>query len=161
MRKPARVSVVVTLVLLCGYSGGCAAAPPGVLRDLEKADEFVLYSLDPRRQAEEPKDGFHGWLVLGRTQITDAGARKKLVAALEQGVREHDGSIAHCFNPRHGIRATRAGKSVDLVICFECFQVEVFTAGQPDKGFLVSASPQQVFDEALRQADIPLPGPAK
>ena len=93
---------------------------------LEKADQFELLSIDPDRQQEKPKDDFHGWKVLGRTQIKDADTRKKLVAALQKGVGENDGTVANCFNPRHGIRATHEGKTMDFVICFECLQVQVY-----------------------------------
>jgi hypothetical protein len=30
-----------------------------------------------------------------------------------------------CFDPRHGIRVTRGGVTVDFVICFQCFQAIV------------------------------------
>ena len=64
--------------------------------------------------------------------------------------------VAMCFNPRHGIHVVRGETVHDLVICFECLQVEVFENGQPAKGFLVSDSPQSVFEDALRAANVPL-----
>ena len=62
-----------------------------------------------------------------------------------------------CFSPRHGIRVTRHGRVTDVVICFECRQVRVYRDGHSVASFLTSASPQPVFDDVLRQANVPLP----
>lgn len=124
---------------------------------LEKATSFELLSLSPDDTKEKPKDGFHGWKVLGKTEVKDASVRKNLLTALKQGVAENKGDVARCFNPRHGIRATLDGKATDLVICFECLQVKVFVADKAEKGFLVSRSPQEAFDTVLKNASVPLP----
>src|SRR5262249_56401493 len=92
----------------------------------EKAKELELYSL--ARSERGVKDGFHGWKVLGSTTVKDAETVKKLAAAFKKGVEENNGIVAACFNPRHGIRLTHDGKTVDLVICFECFSVQEFVA---------------------------------
>jgi hypothetical protein len=105
---------------------------------------------------DPPPDHFHGWRVLGRTTITDQATQRKLNEALRAGARENSGAAAACFNPRHGVHVTRADKTYDLVICFECLQVQAFEAGQRTEGFLVSESPQPVFDEVLRAAGVPL-----
>ncbi|HKB04371.1 MAG TPA: hypothetical protein VKD90_19260 [Gemmataceae bacterium] len=126
---------------------------------LEKADQFELLSLNPREPDAKPKDGFHGWEVLGKTTVKDADTRKNLVAALQKGVAESDGTVARCFNPRHGIRVTHDGKTTDLVICFECLQVKAF-AGDRRHDFLVTRSPQPAFDAVLKEAKVPLPEPA-
>lgn len=36
------------------------------------------------------------------------------------------------FNPRHGIRVTRAEVTTDYLICFECRQVQVWRGGKLD-----------------------------
>jgi hypothetical protein len=136
--------------------------PSQVRSALEKADQFVLLSLDPKMdmmqdQREIPKDNFHGWKVLGRTEIKDASTRRKLIAAFRKGVADHDGSIAKCFLPRHGLHLVHEGKPMDLVICFECLQVEVHCGEKEETGFLISKSPLSVFNEVLLQAGIPLP----
>ena len=130
--------------------------PAGTIAALQHADRYELLSLDPGRVTDPPPDHFHGWRVLGRTTITDQATRTKLNEALRAGAREHSGAAVRCFNPRHGVRVTRADKAYDLVICFECLQVRTFEAGQRTEGFLVSASPQPVFDEVLRAAGVPL-----
>jgi hypothetical protein len=123
---------------------------------LEKAEQIELWSLSPERPKEKPADAFHGWKVLGKTTVKDAEARKKLVAAFKKGVEENKGKVADCFNPRHGIRVTHDGKTADFVICFECYQVQVFVADKEEKGFLIMASPQAAFDHVLKEAKVPL-----
>jgi hypothetical protein len=150
-------------VLLVGCTGSSADSkiPAGARTALEKADQMELLSTDPASQQEKPKDDFHGWKVLGRTQIKDADTRKKLVAALKKGVGENDGMAAACFHPRHGIRATQGSKTTDFVICFECFQVQVYAGEKRDGSFLTTDSPQPVFDQVLREAGVPLAEAAK
>jgi hypothetical protein len=157
----------LTLALAVFVAGPAAQAddkenkiPDDLRAMLEKADQFELLSLNPDETKEKPKDGFHGWQVLGKTTVKDAEARKKLFAALEKGVAENKGEVARCFNPRHGIRVTHDGKTADLVICFECLQVKAF-AGDRRHDFLVTPSPQPTFDAVLKEAKVPLPEPAR
>jgi hypothetical protein len=124
---------------------------------LEKGEQFELLSLSPELLKEKPKDAFHGWKVLGKTTLKDAEARQKLVAALQKGAKENVGNVKECFNPRHGIRVTHEGKTTDLVICFECFQVQVYRGEKQGNGFPTTGSPQAAFDGALKEAKVPLP----
>ena len=158
-------TAVLTLLALFALSPAARAEdkenkiPDDLQALLEKADQFELLSLSPEEPKEKPKDGFHGWQVLGKTSVKDAETRKKLVAALQKGVAENDGTVARCFNPRHGIRVTQDGKTADFVICFECYQVKAFAADKP-ASFLVTRSPQPAFDAVLTEAKVPLPQPA-
>jgi hypothetical protein len=125
---------------------------------LDGAEKFELYSLDPAggmlKKGEE-SGGFHGWKVLGKTEIKDAGTLKKVRTAIDKGIAEGEGA-AGCFIPRHGIRATMKDRTVDLVICFECVSMMVFVK---DKTHAVwtSDSPQPTLDKILRDANVPLP----
>jgi len=118
---------------------------------LEQADHFELLSLKPYPFVE---GGFYQHEILGRTEIVDATTRKKLIAAFEKGLAENSGDEMLCFNPRHGIHVIRQSKKLDFVICFECLQVETY--GDVRAHFLVSRTPQSVFDKVLRDAGIKL-----
>ncbi len=148
--------IVIALIAGCTSNSADSKIPERAMAALEKADQFELLSIDPDRLEERPKDDFHDWTVLGRRQIKDAVTRKKLVAALKNGAAENDGTVNMCFHPRHGIRAIHDGKTMDFVICFECFQVKVYADEKRDDGFLTTGSPQPVFDQVLRDAGIPL-----
>jgi hypothetical protein len=156
------LAVATALLAGCADPPAGSKLPEGARAALAAADRLELLSLDP----DGPRDGqaaggFHGWKVLGRTSVEAAETRAKLMAALEQGARENTGTAAGCFNPRHGIRATRGGQTTDLVICFECFQVQVYAGDTRDGGFLTTRSPQPAFDQVLRDAGLPLAGAAK
>jgi hypothetical protein len=123
----------------------------------EKAEDLELYSLDPAADVKEAdaKKGFHGWKVLGKTTVKEAKTRKKVIEALYKGLAESDGTMAKCFIPRHGIRATAGGKTADVVICFECLQVQ-FHVGDGSSTEATTASHQKVLDEVLTAAGVPL-----
>ena len=127
MGKRLYVLVAFASIITLGIAANGADNIPDEPRAiLDKAEQIELLSLDPVPSIEKLKDGFHGWKVLGKTAVKDAEVRKKLVAAFKKGVADNDGMAAFCFNPRHGIRAIHDGKTVDFVICFECFQVQSY-----------------------------------
>lgn len=134
--------------------------PPETRKVLENGELFVLYSLKPisveylKSTDENPIEVFHDFPVLGKVEIQSAVERATLLKALYAGISENDGMAANCFFPRHGIRATLNGETVDQVICFECAQIE--THAPHGKNVLTSASPQLVFDKTLQDAGVPL-----
>ena len=123
---------------------------------LEKASQFELLSIGHGPSTKKPAEDFRGWTVIGKTTVEDPDTRNRLVAALEKGVEENKGDSMKCFNPRHGIRVTHDGKTADFVICFECFQVMVYVAGEREQRFLITASPAPVFNQTLQHAKVPL-----
>lgn len=128
--------------------------PKDVEAILAKPDRLELFSLDPAMPDEKPKNGFHEWKVLGSTVVKDAKTQAALVAALQKGIAESN-VVASCFDPRHGLRATQGGKTVDLVICFRCRSIEVHRGDQ--RSFVwVTVSPQPALDKVLKDANVPL-----
>ena len=128
----------------------------------EKATAIDVYSLDPGADDKQPdpKKGFHGWKILGKTAVRDATQRKKLIEALYNGIAASDGQAARCFNPRHGIRVTVDGKTVDVVLCFECLQAR-FVVGDASQIETTTSTPEKFFDEVLTKAGVPLAGKKK
>ena len=84
-------------------------------------------------------------------------ARKTLLAALEKGAKDNDGTVARCFDPRHGIRVKAGDKTIDLVICFACYQTKVFTGDKLSGDYLTTDSPQPALNRVLKDANVPLP----
>jgi hypothetical protein len=132
------------------------ALPKEMQAVLDQATELELYSLHPDER-ERVKDGFHGWKVLGKTVIKDGDKRKAILAAVYKGVDENQDQQGKCFEPRHGLRATRDGKTVDLVICFVCVQLRAYGAGVDGKTVLISQSPRDLLTKTLKDAGVPLP----
>jgi hypothetical protein len=112
----------------------------------------------PVPRDQKPKDGFRGWNVYGKTELKTAESRKK-VLGVAQAARPGHG--AKCFDPRHAIRATTDGKSVDLLICFECHWVYVFPGEGGETVRLTIGDHQAVLDQILKDADVPLAPPAR
>lgn len=146
----------------CVAALGCnwTITPPGppmpapAAAALDGAETFELLSLSPEALKEPPEDAFQRWKVLGSTTVTDPAVRTRLITAFKQGVQASDGTVAGCFNPRHGIRVTTKGVTTEFVICFECLQVQV-NSGGTGSSFLTTASPQVVFNEVLDAAGVP------
>lgn len=159
-----RVTVFGLCVVLLPLWAGCLSmtegkVPKPVAEVLAAPDEFVLYSLEPGKMGD--KDGadgktFHGHTILGQTEVKDAKTQKKLVDAFNRGVRDHDGSVAACFIPHHGLRVRKGERVVDLVVCFKCAQVNVYENDMRGEGVLISATPRATFNEVLKQAKVPL-----
>src|SRR5260370_11450786 len=87
---------------------------------LENADQIELVSLDPgysKRDESPPKGDYFGWKELGRTVITDADIREKVVSSVEKGIAEVGGP-AKCFFPRHAMHASYGEESLDIHLYF-------------------------------------------
>jgi hypothetical protein len=129
---------------------------PDQVKDiLSKATEVSLVSLEPSEKANKD-NALHGWKVLGQTSLKDAEIRKKLLATLEKGIADTGNVGIKCFDPRHAIRAKHDGKTVDLLICFECGWVYTYVDGKKTAQIIFDRVGQKVFDDVLRKADVPL-----
>jgi hypothetical protein len=156
------VSLLTGLALLVGLSGSVLVAQEGnrleprLNKILDGAVTLEFYSLDPTPRKEKPQDDFHGWKVLGKTVVKSKATRSQLLEALRQGIADNTGIAAACFNPRHGIRAKADGKTLDLVICFECLSIQIFLDDKRTS-VLTADTPQETFDKILKAAGVPLP----
>jgi hypothetical protein len=158
------------IVALLSLPTGTLADNPPAWNDaravLEKATEWELLALDPFKDKPDPKDAFRAWKVLGKTTVKDADARKTLLAALDKGIANEVERIRKesekglltstgCFQPRHGIRVTSGGQTVEVLICFECRPVHFYLGEQKGKEtVLTDASPQEAFDKVLKDAGV-------
>lgn len=149
------VAVFALATFLCG----CQTTPPEknlvseeVRAALSAPSSVELLSLDP--VADHSVKGFYGWTVLGRTTLSDQAA-SRLLSELKKGIPTFSGPVVECFTPRHGLRIEHSGKTVDLVICFECYRCLTYLDGKED-GFSVTRDPQPAFDAELTRAGMEL-----
>jgi len=137
-----------------------SAVPAEVLAILREGEplEFVSLHYDDLYEFQEGDEMLIRWKVLGRTKIDDADKRQQLIAALERGVAENDDGPADCFWPRHAFSTTHDGHRYDILVCFQCYQVEVYREGKKQSAysFLIGRSPQPLFDQILTDAGVPL-----
>jgi hypothetical protein len=138
-RIPSLAPFVLALV-------GCtSSAPPDPLLDgLAGAQRLELLALHPypheRTEPLTPAADFHGYEILGRADATDAAERDALLALVRRGIAASDGSVAACFNPRHGLSFTKDGHVTDLVICFECLSLTIYVDGARADSRLTAAT---------------------
>lgn len=129
---------------------------------LEDADTFEMLSLSPDGNPEAilPKTPntsghFHGWRILGRTPVRAPQQRKQLLAALYNSMGGSCGAM--CFNPRHGIHASKNGKTVDLIICFGCGRLQTNTPqGVGYSDICGGENAKSAFNAVLQNSNVPL-----
>jgi hypothetical protein len=153
-------ATAVALVLVAGAAADDKKdknkLPDAVVKALEKAETVDVYSLGGET---DQKAGWHGAKVLGKAAVKGETELKALAGALKKGVDEGDRG-ARCFIPRHGLRAAYDGKTYDLVICFECGWVYIYTdASDKPRVLMISETPHKALDKILTDAKVPLAKP--
>jgi hypothetical protein len=128
-------------------------------------DSMTVYSLDGRNEwGRDPKPPpakmFHEHPVLGKVDIASPKDRTAILAAIKKGIVK-GGEGAKCFFPRHGVKFTQAGKTMEYVICFECSEFELYMDGVRSHEYTESTADtaHQILDEHLAGAGIPLQKP--
>lgn len=153
-------------VLLPFVAVACSTAPterppevPGwAAATLDAPESIVLLALDPLYLSvpdeEEGPPGFHGYPVLGEAFLDDPGARARLRDLVFGGIAASNGTVAGCFDPRHGIRATRDGVVTEWVICFSCLSMRVHAEGQETAGILTSRDVEPAVSALYRSVGL-------
>ena len=139
---------------------------PAELQDaLKNADNFTLYSIKPEPDFQHTSTNtFEDHVILGQVNIRSKDTRTKLIGALKNGIDEQNKRVPpgviwlpDCFNPRHGIRATKGNETVELLICFECEQIQVRSSQGKSCSFITTRTPAPIFNRILKEAHVPLP----
>ena len=138
-----------------GFDPNRNELPAKIKTVLETSESFVLLSLDPSATPDS-KEVFHEYKVLGKVDIKDKSERTEILKALQQGIADASGNVLGCFNPRHGISATLGSERVELVICFECLSLDVYT--KETNGLLTARTPEILFNKTLTKAGVPTAG---
>ena len=130
--------------------------PAYIVQALAAPDKTVLYSLEPSVKVMPGDETFHGFKVLGKTELN---ADNALVAAktFQSAVTSGD-KLEHCFEPRHALQITSGGQTYDLVLCYQCKQLKVY---QGDKMIVTvgAAGSPKILNDLLAAAKIPLAAP--
>jgi hypothetical protein len=140
--------VVLTVLVAPAGAQDRNKLPDAAKAALDNATSLEILSLQPQaKPGEDESKLFHGYPVLAKVTVM-GDDKKKVLEAIYKGIADNKGISANCFIPRHGIRASSDSRSVDLVICFECLQVEVWD-GKERTRLLITASPKPVLNEFL------------
>ena len=135
---------------------------------LEASQQTILFSLNPVDNSEGydtplgaslPKQ-FHGHDIMGQTVVVDTKTKAELLASF------YDAMVSPpvnglkqigmgCFMPRHGLRATLDGQTVELLLCFSCHKFQLFRGAQQIRENFITDMPRPTFDRILTQPKIP------
>ena len=157
------------IALLCSLTAAIAATPvePNNLPDeavaaLKTGTKFLLFSLEPEIDRDilapkpKPEESHHGFKILGSTELVDATSRSSAVAAITDAVRDFNGVLAKCFEPRHSVRVIADnGTTYDFVACFQCHQIYVYRGKERIDTAGMTGS-QKRLDDLLVKAKVPL-----
>ena len=171
--------VVVAVTAILAF--GCGGRPVPDLPDVPEG--VVVFSLDGadlhRRHREAslkaaetdsphlpttaiekpPGEESYGLRVLGKVEVADEDRRRKVVAVLREAIKAGPTQASRCFTPRHAIRVTSNGATIDVLICFHCDRYRTYRNGEqelPTTERTISSAHQPFFDALLTEAGIPL-----
>jgi acyl-CoA thioesterase-1 len=126
----------------------------GPLLRTSPVDSMTLYSIEEQLKSDREK--FHTYIVLGKVDITSPSDRTAIFTAVQQGIDEGYRHPAFgCFEPHHGVRARRNGKTFDYVLCFHCGNVDEFVDDRWVTEETMSWSAQGIIDKHLKAAGVP------
>jgi hypothetical protein len=131
--------------------------------DSPPIDSMTLYSLRSTMASLPNENGalkgsvatFHRYPVLGKLNITSVADRVVILDAIQKAKKPGPTAV-ECFDPRHGVRLTRNGTTIDYVICFYCTKYdEYLDALQVASQWQIDENAKSVLDDYLRKAHIP------
>jgi hypothetical protein len=109
----------------------CSSLPASTVLVLEQGEKYEIYAINPSSASSGAAADtvFHGHDILGRAEVKDPAARRRINAIVNDGVSE-GGTRAKCFNPRHAIHAVRGSRTTDVLICFQCSAILIIEGGE-------------------------------
>jgi hypothetical protein len=130
--------------------------PRDIADVLLAADRVELLSLDPNWRGKQttPKN-FHDYAVLGQVEITDRVKIERVAKAIIRA-GEEGGYPLEGFKPHHGIHAEHEKQARDLLISFECGQIQIYPGEALANFSPVSKSVEIVLDQLLVEAGVPI-----
>jgi acyl-CoA thioesterase-1 len=125
----------------------------GTLLHTPAIESMTLYSLTPDQTSAATN--FNGYVVLGKVDVASEQERVAIFTALQQGI---DLGYVHgafgCFEPHHGVRLRRDGKTYDYVLCFQCLNVAEFVDGKYTTETTMVRTAQALIDQHLKSAHV-------
>lgn len=128
-------SILLLAASICPTTGAEVAEPTfdrnELFKVLDSATALVYVTLEPGHYPSREttaavgnRPNLWGFPILGSARVEQED-KKALVAAFKSGITEkRDGVAARCFRPRHAFRLVDHETRYEIVICYECLQVE-------------------------------------
>ena len=100
-------------------------------KHLEMAERIDVLRLNSQKLPKgKAAREFHGHEILSEAHVEPADRRKEMAAFLGKTLHWNVLREALCFDPHHGLRAVSGKRTVEFLICFSCFRVDVFDGGE-------------------------------
>jgi hypothetical protein len=135
--KSRKAALVLAIALLAtalrahaedsAYSDYNWGLPADVTRVLSSPDKAILYSLEPWEEPAPTESKLHGFKILGQMDL-DLGLAKTVATQFREAIARGTGAVTACFDPRHALSVTSGGVRYDLLLCYGCGQLEIFSA---------------------------------
>jgi hypothetical protein len=125
-------------------------------KELAKAERMEVFRLKPRPLPEGNPDGkpsFHGYEILLAAPADTGERRKEVTSFLGKALHWDEFRKAFCFNPRHGLRIVSGKRTLDFLLCFECFQVRVYEGEQVRSSLALARVGDNPIEEFLRDVE--------
>jgi hypothetical protein len=125
-------------------------------KELQNAERIEVFRLNPKPLPDEGKNtkrGFHGYAILIEGQTETAERRKEIASFLGKTLHWNELRKALCFNPRHGVRVVSGKQTLDFLICFECYRVQVFEGDKLHSSFALSQPKDNPIEQLLRNVE--------
>jgi hypothetical protein len=136
------------------------SVPAAAWQCLREPQEMVLYSIHPEEDPASIPAGaqfFHGYRILGQVSLPTATDRQRVSEAIRLAVLSHFDQ-ASCFDPRHALRVSDGRNSYDLLMSYECGNLEIFVGDELVAETGIGGS-SRALDSILRAANVPLAKP--
>jgi TPR repeat protein len=152
------VSVAIfAMVAGCGVASAPLKLPEEVLKALDKPSSITLYSIQPWGGPDLPEWDFHGHHQNGHAELEPKQA-KQAIAALNDAISKGNAGLESLclINPRQALRVISSGNTYDILICYECGQLELYKNDQPLPFSGSIGSKPDALNRLLQQSGIPL-----
>lgn len=169
LRKLPRALFVIAIALI---TVGCNEASrtgldPDVKNAFETPDTLEIFAIEPPfnraakagEVAPKPTNAkLYEFPIYGSVHVSGT-EKAEVVSRVSRGLvraKEESTGAAECFDPRHAIRATHQGHTVDLLICFYCSNYEVHFDGERRKDGVIENDARDLLNKLLKDANVPL-----
>jgi hypothetical protein len=154
-------AVLAAAGIFSSHESRPGSVPAAAWQCLREPQEMVLYSIHTEEDPASVPAGaqfFHGYRILGQVSISTASDRQRVAEAIRLAVLSHFDQTS-CFDPRHALRVSDGHNSYDLLISYECGNLEIFAGDELVAETGMGSSPR-ALDSILRAANVPLAKPS-
>ena len=126
--------------------------PQNLFSLVKNHDRVIFYTLKPF-PVREAKKHFHNYPIISEVELKLKSHRERLFDNLLRAIERSNGRRALCFLPRHGLRLIKGEEVLDLVICFQCDNADLYGNEQ---SLIQLTGKSDVFNEVAKELKMTL-----